>query len=395
MKILLASDTYPPDINGAARFTERLARGLAFRGHEVHEVAPSWDGPAKIVEQDGVVVHRIRAHRFPSHESFRICSPWDAKVSVAQIMRSVRPDVVHVQAHFVIGRYAAHAATATGIPLVATNHFMPENLVDQLPIRLPRWALGAASALAWHDVARVYSRAQVLTAPTPRAVDLLNHSAHLKGARAISCGVDSAYFRDAARSSPVNEVPTILFVGRLEQEKRVGELISAFAHLPSVPARLEIVGDGALRQRWTEQANQQGVAARVRFRGFISEDELLDAYSTCDIFCMPGVAELQSLATLEAMAAGKPIVVADSMALPHLVEPGRNGWLYTPGQVDELTARLSQLLLDPGLRCHMGNRSREMALKHRLDVTIDAFELIYQEAITARGPMRSAHRISA
>jgi phosphatidylinositol alpha 1,6-mannosyltransferase len=229
VKILLASDTYPPDINGAARFTEHLARGLALRGHEVHEVAPSWDGPAEIVEQNGVVIHRIRAHRYPSHESFRICLPWDARVGVARIVRNLKPDVVHVQAHFVVGRYAAYAATAADIPLVATNHFMPENLVDQLPIGLPRWMLRAASAFAWHDFARVYGRAHVVTAPTQRAVELLTEAAHLQGAIAVSCGVDVARYEDASRAFRSKDPPTILFVGRLEQEKRVGELIAVLA----------------------------------------------------------------------------------------------------------------------------------------------------------------------
>jgi phosphatidylinositol alpha 1,6-mannosyltransferase len=382
VKILLASDTYPPDINGAARFTEHLARGLALRGHDVHEVAPSWDGPAEIVEQNGVVVHRIRAHRYPSHQGFRMCLPWDAKIGVARIVRHLRPDVVHVQAHFLVGRYAAYAATAADIPLVATNHFMPENLVAQFPIGFPRWMVRAASALAWHDLACVYGRAQVVTAPTQRAVELLIEAAHLQGAIAVSCGVDVARYEDASRGFRSIDPPTILFVGRLEQEKRVGELIAAFAHLPPrIPAQLVIVGDGTMREEWMSQAHQQGVDARVRFRGFVSEEELLDAYGTCDVFCMPGVAELQSLATLEAMASGKPIIVADAMALPRHVEPGINGWLYHPGQIQELSARLLQVLLDAGLRRRLGHHSHEMARKHGLDATIDAFECIYEQVV--------------
>ena len=145
----------------------------------------------------------------------------------------------------------------------------------------------------------------------------------------MSCGIDADRYRALPRVP--GDVPTVLFVGRLDQEKRVDELIRAFAALPAgVPGRLEIVGDGARRADWQALADGLGLTERVTFRGFVSEEELLAAYAGADVFCMPGVAELQSLVTLESMAAGLPVVAADAMALPHLVRPGRNGRLYPP-----------------------------------------------------------------
>jgi glycosyltransferase involved in cell wall biosynthesis len=180
-------------------------------------------------------------------------------------------------------------------------------------------------------------------------------------------------------------VPTVLFVGRMDQEKRVDELIRAFAALPAgLPAELEIVGDGGRRADWTALAAGLGLGDRVRFRGFISEDDLLDAYARAAVFCMPGVAELQSIATLEAMAAGTPIVAADAMALPHLVRPGRNGWLYRPGDVPELTARLTTLLSDADLRRRMGAASREIVAEHAIGATLSTFEGIYERLLGRR-----------
>jgi phosphatidylinositol alpha 1,6-mannosyltransferase len=168
----------------------------------------------------------------------------------------------------------------------------------------------------------------------------------------------------------------------MDQEKRVDELIRAFAALPAgLPARLEIVGDGGRRGDWTALAVELGLADRVTFRGFVSEPELLDAYARAEVFCMPGIAELQSIATLEAMAAGTPIIAADAMALPHLVRPGRNGWLYRPGDVAELSTRLEALLIDPALRRRMGAASRELVAEHAFDATLDRFEGIYQRVL--------------
>ncbi|WP_051992287.1 glycosyltransferase [Mobilicoccus pelagius] len=388
---MIGCDTYPTDVNGAARFAERLAVGLHGRGHEVHVLAPSTTGPSGIEERDGVIVHRVRSTRYPFHEEFRVCLPWHTRSEVRAVLEQVRPDVVHAQAHFVVGRYTCLGADEFGIPLVATNHFMPENLTDQLPVPVHGRIASFACGLAWRDLARVFSHAQVVTAPTPRATDLLASEAGITDALPISCGIDAAPYAAATEAAPPHDVPRILFVGRLDQEKRVGELIDACARLrPGTPFELEIVGDGTMREKWKAQVRERGLTDRTTFRGFVTESELLEAYGRSDVFCMPGVAELQSLVTLESMSAGKPVVAANAMALPHLVHPGRNGWLYTPGDVDELAERLQCLLDDPEMRRRMGLAGREIVRRHSLDETLDRFEGLYEQVQTTAGLGRHA-----
>ena len=407
MKILIGGDTYAPDINGAARFVQRLAHGLAGRGHDVHVVCPSALGPAGSEpiqrvgsgpEAGSVTVHRIASHLTPIHENFRISWPWRALPATRELVRRIRPDLVHVQSHFIVGRGVAYAADQLGVPLVATNHFMPENLVGYFNI--PPALYRPIAAMAWRDFAKVYGRAQAITAPTPRAVELLKAATPIAAdAEAISCGIDvESYWRatraaratraGAARSGQETDggsgtTPTVLFVGRLDQEKRVNELIRAFAALPAtLPARLEIVGDGDRRADLHKLARQLRLGPdRISFRGFIDEDALRRAYGHADVFCMPGVAELQSLVMLEAMAAGKPVVAADAMALPHLVRPGRNGWLFTPGDVGELTLRLRTLLTDAELRARMGEHSRQLVAEHAQSATLDRFENVYDRVL--------------
>jgi phosphatidylinositol alpha 1,6-mannosyltransferase len=378
LRILIGAETYPPDVNGAARFAERLATGLSGRGHEVHVVAPSPTGPAMREVRDGVTVHGVRSHSYYQHEGFQVCMPWQAFPAVTALMAEIEPDVVHTNAHMVVGRGVVKAAHRGGYPLVATNHLMPENLLGYTPI--PRVVQRIYNALAWRDLGKVFGKAAVVTAPTPRAVELLVRRAGLVDAFPVSCGIDADRYR--ALPHVPGGVPTVLFVGRLDQEKRVDELIRAFAALPAgVPGRLEIVGDGARRADWQALADGLGLTERVTFRGFVSEEELLAAYAGADVFCMPGVAELQSLVTLESMAAGLPVVAADAMALPHLVRPGRNGWLYSPGDVAELSTRLAALLADAGLRRRMGAASREIVAEHAIAATLDTFEGIYEKII--------------
>ncbi|OZM84219.1 glycosyl transferase family 1 [Pseudonocardia sp. MH-G8] len=364
-------------MNGAARFTARLAAGLAGRGHEVHVVAPSDTGPASSpVPADGVTaVHRLRSYRVPGQDRFRACLPGPAAAGAQRVLRAVLPDVVHVQSHFQVGRGLLAAAADAGFPTVATNHFMPENMLEHA--RVPDVLADRVSRWAWRDLARVYGTADVVTAPTPRAVELLGARAGLSG-RAVSCGIDLSRFGAGGVEPEPGAEPTVLFVGRLEREKRVDELIRAFA-LVAGPARLEIIGDGTRRAGWSALARDLGLADRVRFRGAVDDDALVAAYRRCAVFCMPGIAELQSLVTLEAMASGRPVVAADAVALPHLVHPGRNGLLYRPADVAGLAAALTALLDDPATRARMGAAGREAAAAHDLDATLDAFEDVYAQ----------------
>ncbi|WP_020658607.1 glycosyltransferase [Amycolatopsis benzoatilytica] len=376
LRIVVAAETYPPDVNGAAHFAHRLATGLAGRGHQVHVITVDPAGVARTERAGDVVVHRVRSHRTPFHRTFRIGLPWEVSKDVAVLLDELRPDLVHVQAHFVVGRYVLKHAAAMGVPGVATNHFMPENLFGHL--RVPTWLRGAASRWAWRDLTRVFSTARVVTAPTPRAVELLHENGFPERAIPVSCGIDIDRYR-LRTFSRVSDGPTVLFVGRLDEEKRVDELLRALALVPDL--RAEIIGDGSCRAQWEALAGDLGVAERVRFRGFVSEEDLLDAYAAADVFCMPGIAELQSLATMEAMAAGKPVVVADAMALPHLCRSGYNGWPFQPGDVGELAARLHAVAADPETRARMGAASGKMIAAHAVETTLDSFEACYATAM--------------
>lgn len=378
LRILIGAETYRPTVNGAARFAENLAVGMAARGHDVHVVTPSAVGKPVREVHDGVTVHGVKSVRYAFHPDFPVSMPWQALPATARLVDELRPDIVHTQAHMVVGRGVVKAGARAGIPVVATNHFMPENLSGHVP--LSRYVLRPASKIAWWDLGRVFGKAAAVTAPTPRAVELLIRDAHLPDAFPVSCGIDAVRYGAPA---PAHDVPSVLFVGRMDQEKRVDELIRAFAALPGgLPAHLDIVGDGARRADWTALAASLGIAERVTFHGFVSEEELLAAYARADVFCMPSIAELQSIATLEAMAAGTPVVLADAMALPHLVRQGRNGWLFPPGDVAQLSRRLGTLLADAGLRARMGAVSREIVAEHAIDATLDRFEGLYRQLIT-------------
>jgi glycosyltransferase involved in cell wall biosynthesis len=368
LRVLIAADTFPPDVNGAATFAARLAAGLAERDIEVHVVCPSLDRADDEELAGSVQVHRVASVRTPFHRTFRVCTPWRVRKSLPAIFAAADPDVVHVQAHFGVGRTVLAVARERGLPVVATNHFMPENLLAHGS--LPTWSRRAVVEFGWRDVSRVFRSATVVTAPTPRAAELLQRRG--LEVRSVSCGIDLD--RYATDREPCTGALTVVFVGRLDREKNVDDLIRAVSSTKDI--RVEIVGDGTCRAEWQTLADELG--APVTFHGYLPDDEMLVVLRRADVFCMPGTAELQSIATLEAMAASLPVVAANAMALPHLVHSGENGDLYPPGDVPALAAALTALT-DPAVRTAAGQASRRIAAGHDLSRTIDTFQATYQD----------------
>ncbi|BAS13179.1 uncharacterized glycosyltransferase MJ1607 [Arthrobacter sp. Hiyo8] len=161
-------------------------------------------------------------------------------------------------------------------------------------------------------------------------------------------------------------------------------LIDAVAKTPAdLNVHLEIVGGGEVRAALEAQAKRLGLGGRVKFLGLASDEDLRKAYIRADLFCMPGTAELQSLVTLEAMSASTPVLLANAMALPHLVREGENGHLFTPGDSNELAARITELFrLPAGELEAMGKASRAMVEPHSIEGTLQTFEDLYRGRAT-------------
>lgn len=380
LKIVLACDTFAPDINGAARFAERLAAGLAKRGHEVHVIAAAYDSTygTRKEKHDGaeLVLHRLRSHRVPNHKSLRWVEPWGLTSRVEKILRDIQPDALHVQSHLLVGRFAIRAARRNGVKTLATNHIMPENLIKYS--FLPKFMHKAAMSFIWRDAGRILSSMDAVTTPTRRAADLLERATGLTGVMAISCGIEASKF---ANSTPTqNTDPNLLFLGRLDDEKRIHILLRAVASLAQYPnVHVELVGDGGERSNLENLAKSLGIADRVKFTGHISDAELPLAYERATVFVMPSIAELQSIATMEAMASGRPVIAANAMALPHLVHDGDNGYLFEPDNVEDLASKIKLILdADEQELERLSQNSLHLIQSHDINRTLDIFENLYR-----------------
>ncbi|WP_203136649.1 glycosyltransferase [Microbacterium sp. JZ31] len=382
LRILIGADTFAPDINGAARFAERLAAGLVQRGHDVHVVAPNRryaDEPnrTETIEGEAMTLHRLPSVRLWWHEWLRFVWPWRAKHHARRVLDRVKPDVVHIQSHIVIGRGLAREARKRGIRVVATNHVMPENILDHTA--LPDWANDLFVKLAWKDAARTFRLASAVTTPTRRAADFLESAIDMPGVIPISCGIDRTQYSADLEPRAENR---IVFVGRMTAEKQVDVILRALAKLdPALDAKLDLVGQGDQEHALQALAAELGVQDRVTFHGLSTDAHLRATLTRGSVFAIASIAELQSIATMEAMASGLPIVAANAVALPHLVHEGENGYLFEPGDADDLAAKLTTVLTaSPEERLRLQRASLEGVLVHDINRTLDTFEALYRGA---------------
>jgi glycosyltransferase involved in cell wall biosynthesis len=381
LRILIGADTFAPEINGAASFIARLAAGLAERGHDVHIAAPAYSNKKlgaqrEVHEGQEMTVHRIYSWRWYPHPWLRFALPWRIQANSARILDLVKPDVVHFQSHLVIGRGMTVQAQKRNITLIGTNHFMPENLLEYTLI-IPRWFRAKAAQMAWKDADRIFRRAERVTTPTRKAAEYLESMTSVTNVLAISCGIDAHHYTPVMERLPNNH---IVFLGRLVDEKQIDKLIRAFAKLDVEPAAtLEIVGGGELEGKLRALAASLGVADRVHLTGYVEESYLREALTKGTVFAMPSIAELQSISTMEAMATGLPVVAANAMALPHLVHDGENGYLFEPGNVDDLAAKLTTVLTMPTKQLlAFKKESLKIVESHDIQRTLDTFESLYR-----------------
>ena len=381
LTIVIGADTFPPDINGAARFAERLAGGLARRGHDVHIITPAFSKAhgtfTEVHDGASMTVHRIKSIKLPQHKTLRFVWPFTLRKKTDRLLAQIKPDVVHIQSHLIMGRYLVKSAKRYGIRLIATNHIMPENLIKYSVI-IPKWFEKTAMKMAWADAGRILRSVDAVTTPTRRAAELLEQAAGVTGVLAISCGIDASKFANTSPTS--NQPPRVLFLGRLDYEKHIHNLLKAVALLPKeLNTQVELVGNGGERQHLEDLATQLGIRNQVEFKGHITEEELPKAYERCTVFAMPSIAELQSIATMEAMASGRPVIAADAMALPHLVHDGDNGYLFPPDDVEAFADRLKRVLTaDEAELDRLSENSLYLIQAHDIQRTLSIFEDLYR-----------------
>jgi 1,2-diacylglycerol 3-alpha-glucosyltransferase len=388
MNIVMITDTYPPHVNGAALATERLAQQLVLHGNTVSVIAPSDSFQSQKSILKNITIYRVRSVPvlFEKAQEFRVSPKPLHDKEIKSIIKEINPDIIYINEPLLLGLSAIKIGKQAKIPVVASHHFMPENLIHYL--HLPPKIEDMIHRRVWKWYAKLCTNFEVVICPTPIAADLIKKYRSDVRLRIISNGIDLQVFskkNDGAylrAQFNLPDKPILLFVGRLDKEKNIDVLIRAAALLKEKYAfHIVVVGQGKEKSSLKKLATNVGISKDITFTGFLPKKDLPNIYTLADVFVMPSIAELQSLVTMEAMASGLPVVGANAVAIPHLVHNGENGFLFEPGDEYSLAEKLSMVLADKKLRNKMSEKSLNIIKEHDIQITVKNVQLAFQDAI--------------
>ena len=383
MKILYVSETYEPDHGGMPTLLKNFTRGLAAEGQDIRLWTRGDRDDSYQETLGGVVIYRQRSKPYRLNPGHRITTA--CRQGLKDIMAQWQPDVIHI--HIFPSPITAAAlvyARRHRIPVVVTNHAMPENYRNVVTFKLPNAVEKVLFPLIWRYLVSICNRATLVTTPTPTALGYLKAAGLKRPSQAISNGIDTELYKPVPKTSSIREKfhlptdkPLLLYLGRLDGEKMVEVIIGALPHLNS-GYHLAITGSGNFERQLKDLTAKLSLEQNVTFTGVVSNEDKVALYQNADVFVIASPAELQSIVTLEAMSCGLPIVVVAAGALIELCVSGSNGLLFKAGDSLDLANQLNTLIESEQLRTSYGAASRRLVeTSHSLHATILAYEAAY------------------
>jgi glycogen synthase len=352
VKVVLFSSAYAPAVGGVEELTHRLARQLQTDGDEV-EV---WTNrhPRGLAESEtiaGVLVRRF-VLPLPRMDLGALAGlPVAAARSLARLRRAARaarPDVLHVQCFSANGIYGTALAALLDVPLVVS--LQGETVMDDADIY-------EASATLRVGLRVGLRRAQAVTACSRFVLDDAEERFGLPPhtGTVIPNGVSL----DRAEPQVPIEVPFdrfVLALGRMVEKKGFDLLINAFARVAESQADVGLVigGDGRARRGLVELVDSLGLTGRVLFPGTMTRAQVAWAMERAAIFALPSRVEPFGIVVLEALRAGRPVIVSARGGAGEIVRDQREGLVVDPFDVEALAAALLRLLGDEVLCGRLG-----------------------------------------
>ncbi|MFC7447383.1 glycosyltransferase family 4 protein [Rhodococcus daqingensis] len=371
MKVLMVSWEYPPVVvGGLGRHVHHLATELVEAGHEVVVLSRRPTGtdasthPTITHISEGVLV--VAVAEDPAHFVFgEDMLAWTLAMGHAMVRAGValgkpglgdgwQPDVVHAH-DWLVAHPAIALAEYFDVPLVSTLHATEAG-------RHSGWISGTINrqvhSVEWWLANESDSIITCSVSMEDEVTEL--YGPQLPPITVIRNGIDVTtwnYRQRAPRSGP----PRLLFVGRLEYEKGVQDIIAALPRIRrSHPGTtLAVAGEGTQFEWLQQEARTNRVLRSVTFLGNLDHTELLSWLHAADAIVLPSRYEPFGIIALEAAAAGTPLVTSTAGGLGEAVVDGVTGMSFLPGDVEGLTSAVREVLDDPAAAQRRAEAARE------------------------------------
>lgn len=350
-------------MNGVTGSVLQILRHLEQRGHDAHVVAPAAVGMPEAVS--GAPIDAIPSLALPGYRNVRVGT--SSANRVAASLRRFQPDVVHLASPFALGWRGVLAAERLGVASIAAYQ-------TDVAAYTERYRVAGTTGIAQTHIARLHRRATMTLAPSAESAQQLADLG-VDRVRRWGRGVDAERFRPDRRDPSLraewNADVVVGYVGRLAPEKQVEDL-RAVSDLPGT--RLVIVGDGPSRGRL------EALLPNALFLGHLDGPALAAAMASFDLFVHPGESETFGQTLQEAHASGVPVIATGRGGPLDLVRMGIDGWLYRPGDLEDLRMRVADLAGDARKRRAFGEAGREAVQSRSWESVCDQLLEHFEEA---------------
>ncbi|MFL6861632.1 MAG: glycosyltransferase family 4 protein [Allosphingosinicella sp.] len=332
LRVCLFTGNYNYIRDGANQALNRLVEYLLRRGAAVRIYSPTVEKPA--FPPNGEVVH-IPSIPVPRRSEYKM--PLGLSPRARRDIAAFRPNLFHVASPDMLGHRAVTLARRLDIPVVASVHTRFETYMRY-------YGLAFLEPVVLAILRRFYRRCDAIFAPSDSMAQLLREQRMNYHVGIWTRGIDNHVFRPGARDLAwrrslgiADDEPVIGFVGRLVMEKGLDVFSDTVDALDrrGVRHRVLVVGEGPARG-WFERRLPQAV-----FAGFQKGEDLGRAVASMDMLFNPSVTETFGNVTLEAMAAGLPVVAAIATGSESLVTDRVTGRLIRPGAIEPFADALA------------------------------------------------------
>jgi glycosyltransferase involved in cell wall biosynthesis len=386
MKILHVAASYLPATRygGTIVSVHALCRALAGRGHDVHVYTTSVDGPgdSAVPHQTAVDVDGVKVWYFPSRHLRRL---YVAPALGQRLRDHVKEfDVVHTHAIYLwpLWTAARHARSANVPYVVSPRGMLEKSLIEN------KSALWKAALIGFIEKRTLEQAAAIHVTSRREADEVRQFGFDLPPLAEIPNGVDvdrdSAERASTEIESLIDRGPYALFLGRINWKKGLDRLLRALAEAPRT--RLIIAGNDeeGYRSQLDLIAAASQVSDRVSFAGPVSGADKRVLLHRADMLVLPSYSENFGNVVLEAMAAGRPVVVTPEVGVAEMVGTSGAG-VVAEGEREPLAAAMASLTADARRRDEMGERGRALAVKEfTWSVVAARMEALYQSVVARR-----------
>jgi glycosyltransferase involved in cell wall biosynthesis len=381
LRLLIVNYEFPPIGGGASFACFGLARTLVGRGHDVDVLTSRLEGQPAFEVIEGIKVHRVRSWRHGMHDcglrgaaTFLLFAWWRLR----KLMKASHYDLVHYFFGLPSGLLSLYTHGKHRVPYILSlrGSDVPGYDPTDRPLNLTHQLLATVSRRIWRKAARVVPNSTALR----DLAAAFEPDIQFKVIPNAVVDEASSPDRNARDDAPVQ----LLCVARLIERKGIGTLLSALARLPQDNLVLHVAGGGRDELLLRDIAEEYGLGKRVVFHGVMKHEDVLQMCRRCDIFVLPTLSESCSMALLEAMSHGLPVVTTRVGGNPFLIEQWRNGVLVAPGDVDELAEALQVLIDNTTLRQAMGTANvKKITDEFTWAVNANRYEHVYQTTLLA------------